>query len=182
MNTEPNEEKTMDYDDYMALRQEYFSGRKRDDNDGKLLKLKPEEYTAEQNEEIKRTRVALKHSMWAAKEARTSWRTLLNEPIASPTTPITVARVVQKQRVERSQARRAVRDNEIAYRMAVELPFLLRWKSRQQAKRPSFLPFEPGMEVKMLGRNPFTGLPITDTVEQTDKKPVTSLRESLRRV
>lgn len=174
----------MHYEDYMTLRKEYFSGRKSDGNEGKLLKLKPEEYTAEQNEEIKRTRVALKHSMWAAKETRKGWLTLLSDPIASPTTPITVARVVQKQRVERGQARRAVRSNEVAYRMAVELPFLLRWRSRQQAKRPSFLPFEPGMEVKMLGRNPFTGLPFTGITEhrhQTDKKPVTSLRESLRR-
>jgi hypothetical protein len=174
----------MDYDDYMQLRQEYLNGRKTDGNEGKLLKLKPEEYTAEQNEEIKRTRVALKHSMWAAKEARKGWLTLLNDPVANPATPITVARIVQKQRVERGQARHSVRDNEVAYRMAVEVPFLMKQKLRSQAKRPSFLPFEPGMEVKMFGRNPFTGLPIggiTEHRHQTDKKPVTSLRESLRR-
>lgn len=118
---------------FTKMRNEYFAGRKRTDDDGKLLKAA--DYTPEEQEMIMRTRIALKHAMHRAKVAHEEWLRMLSE--AREGTALDVARLVRKARRERNAARSGVRAADAAYRMAWELPVLRgRTRAAQAASEP----------------------------------------------
>jgi hypothetical protein len=150
------QEKSVNYEIYTRLRREYFVGRKRMPDDNKVLRA--EEYTLEQQEAIKQARIELKYAMHRSMVARAEWRHLLKH--SGVGTAVNVARMVNKARYERNEARRAVRAADLKHRMAWELPVLLGHHQRQvepqvreivEQNGRKFLPYRPGMTVTMLG-------------------------------
>lgn len=130
----------MNYDQYTKMRRDYLTGRKRTGDEMKLLKL--EHYSLDQLQKIKETRITLKLAMWKMKETRELWRKLLSEPVtAAGITPLKASRVVQSVRRARKAARLELKRAAEAYRMAVEVPFLVIWYLRDMSKRPAITPF-----------------------------------------
>lgn len=154
----------MDYDQYTKLKREYFSGRKRSDDDGKLLRAK--EYTRREHYEIERARSRVQEAAEKLRVLGDTWRSFSSED-KSNATSLEIARYVQKVRYERNEMRHELHNAERDYRMAVEVPFLRRWKLDQMGRksvggvvehstkfeRLKFMPWEPGMEIKFLDPN-----------------------------
>lgn len=118
---------------FRNLRQEYFRTKRGDDPKiQKLTPLSAAPYTEEEWRDINRLRRALENAQHAARVAGDNWRMLLTTTMNGK--PIEMARIVTNARRARGVAKRAVREAEIFYRMAWEIPVLERWKKGQQTE------------------------------------------------
>lgn len=120
----------MDYDQYIRLRKEYFSERKRMDTDGKLLRAKT--YTQAEHRLIEERR---KHVQELAEKLRVlgdTWRSFFDSS-DSNAVAIDIVQFAQKTRYERNETRRLLNEATREYRMAVEGPALRQWKIERMA-------------------------------------------------